>query len=219
MIDDEGRRSAAGATREDRRAMLQLNRLETLSDVVFAIVIWRAFMILPNPLEAEVGWRTIGGFFAEEWPAFLAVGIGLAFTIIYWLQNNVLLGHLERTDGRHTLLVVLQLFFLLIFLRVIVMGVAFEPSAAMRALEGIAAAMVGISGAWGWAYAIKDRRLLPEELSDEEAGALNDRIAAEPATALFTIPFAFFPIFWEISWFSYPMWIRLVKRRRQGKAG
>ncbi len=218
MLNDEGHRTGAGATREERRAVLQLHRLETLSDVVFAIVIWRAFMILPNPLEEEVGWRTIGGFFAQEWPAFLAVGIGLAVTIIYWLQNNALLGHLEKTDGRHTLLVILQLFFLLVFLRVIVMGVAFEPSTAMRALEGIAAAMVGISGAWGWAYAIKDRRLLPAEMSDEEAGALNDRIAAEPATALFTIPFAFFPVLWELSWFSYPVWIRLVKGRREKRA-
>ena len=78
--------------------------------------------------------------------------------------------------------------------------------------------MVGISGAWGWAYAIKDRRLLPAEMSDEEAGALNDRIAAEPATALFTIPFAFFPVLWELSWFSYPVWIRLVKGRREKRA-
>ena len=172
-------------------------------------------MILPNPAEDNFHWSGIGEFFAAEWPAFLAVAIGVAFTIIYWLQSNVLLGHLEKTDGRHTLLVILQLFFLLIFLRVILMGVAFDPSVGMRALEGAAAAMVGISGAWGWAYAIKNRRLLPDDMSDDEARALNDRIAAEPATALFTVPFAFFPILWEISWFSYPMWIRLVKRRRE----
>jgi hypothetical protein len=145
------------------------------------------------------------------------VAIGLAFTMIYWLQSNVLLGQLERTDGRHTVLVILQLFFLLLFLRVIAMGVAFDPSPGMRALEGLAAAMVGISGAWGWAYAIKDRRLLPDDISDDAARRLSDRITAEPATALFTLPFAFFPILWEISWFSYPMWVRLVKRRREKK--
>jgi uncharacterized membrane protein len=218
MLNDQGQRTGDGATLEQRRTILQLNRLETLTDVVYAIVIWRAFMILPNPIEGDWSWGGVGAFFAAEWPAFLAVGIGLAFTVIYWLQSNALLGQLEKTDGRHTLLVILQLFFLLIFLRVIVMGVAFDPSPGMRALEGIAAAMVGISGAWGWVYAIKDRRLLPDDMSDDAARSMSDRITAEPATALFPVPFAFFPILWELSWFSYPMWIRLVRRRREKKS-
>jgi uncharacterized membrane protein len=217
MLTDQGQRVGDGESSEGRRTVLQLSRLETFTDVVYALVLWRAFLILPNPIQDDWGWRSMGAFFAAEWPAFLAVAIGLAFTMIYWLQSNVLLGQLERTDGRHTVLVILQLFFLLLFLRVIAMGVALDPSPGMRALEGLAAAMVGISGAWGWAYAIKDRRLLPDDISDDAARSLSDRITAEPATALFTLPFAFFPILWELSWFSYPMWIRLVKRRREKK--
>ena len=215
MITYRGRGVEDGGPPEGRRAVLQLSRLETFTDVVYALVLWRTFLILPNPIEDDWGWRSMGAFFAAEWPAFLAVAIGLVLTIIYWLQSNVLLGQLERTDGRHTVLVILQLFFLLLFLQVITIGVAFDPSPGMRALEGLAAAMVGISGAWGWAYAIKDRRLLPDDVPDDAARTLSDRITAEPATALFTLPFAFFPLLWELSWFSYPMWVRLVKRRRK----
>jgi hypothetical protein len=45
-----------------------------------------------------------------------------------------------------------------------------------------------------------------------------DRILAEPITAIVTIPVAFVgPIFWEISWLSYPLLVILVRGRRQTK--
>lgn len=201
-----------------KKSILQLSRLETLSDVVYALVLWRLFTLLPSPTQEDWGRETIGGFFMDELPAFVAVAIGLAFTIIYWLQSNALLGDLERTNGRHTVLSIVQIFLLLIFLKVVGLSVALEPSAGVRAMESLAAAAVGIAGAWAWSYAIKDRRLLSASVSDEDALAVRDRITGEPLTALFTVLFAFFPIFWELSWFSYPLVIRLVRGRRVRKA-
>ena len=45
------------------KATLQLSRLETLSDVVFALVLWRLFTLIPIPDQEEWGWRSIGEFF------------------------------------------------------------------------------------------------------------------------------------------------------------
>ena len=99
------------------------------------------------------------------------------------------------------------------------MGIEVEASGGARVFESLAAAMVGITGGFAFAYAAKGRRLLREELSADEARAIADRTLAEPLTALFTIPFAFMgPWLWEAAWLVYPLVLRLLKRRRKRPA-
>jgi len=204
---------------DSKKSILQLKRLETLTDVVYALVLWRLFTLLPNPTQDDWGWATLGDFFKEELPVFVIVIISLTFTIIYWLQNNSLMGDLDKTDARHTILSIVQLFILLLFLQVVALSVTLEASTGVRAMESVATAMVGIAGAWAWSYAIKDRRLVSPHVTAEDALAVRDRITAEPLTALLTLPLAFFPVVWELGWLSYPLVIRLVRRRRINKAG
>jgi uncharacterized membrane protein len=203
---------------KNRRVILQLARLETLTDVVFAIVIWRIFVLIPKPEEANWHWDHIGSFLTSNILTFALVIIGLAITIIYWLQNNALFGNLERTDSLHTAISILQLFFLLIFLYSIRLGVVLGASTATRAFESSAAALVGIASAAGWYYAMKNRRLLASDFTQQDANALLDRIMAEPITAIITLPCAFIgPVVWEISWLSYVLVASVLKRRRRGK--
>ncbi len=199
---------------KEERATLQLSRLERLSDVVYALVLLRIFMLIPRPGEGDWHWNSIGPFVMDNRMTFVAVAVALAVTIIYWLQNNVLLSHLERTDARHTSLMIVQLFSLLIFLYAIGLGIALGASPGTRAFESVTAALLGISGGWAWQYAIKKRRLLRPDVTDDEARALAHRITAEPLTALVTIPLAYVgPIVWELSWLSYPLWVSLLRRR------
>jgi uncharacterized membrane protein len=201
-----------------RRESLQLQRLARMVDVVYAIIIWRAFTLLPRPTSEQMSWEHIGTFLSDNLGGFLMVIIAIVFTIIYWIQNNVLFGNLQSTDSRHTILSILQLFFLLVFLVVLRLGIELGASTGTRALESIAAALVGIAGGWGWAYAIKNHRLLLPEVIEQYAYRLRDRILAEPITALITLPFAFVgPILWEISWLSYPLVVWLVRQRRRTK--
>jgi uncharacterized membrane protein len=201
-----------------RRESLQLQRLARMVDVVYAIIIWRAFTLLPRPTAEQLSWEHIGAFLSANIGGFLLVIIGIVVTIIYWLQNNVLFGNLQSTDSRHTILSILQLFFLLIFLVSLRLGIDLGASTGTRALESIAAALVGIAGGWGWLYAIKNHRLLLPEVTEQYAYQLRDRILAEPITAIITIPLAFVgPILWEISWLSYPLVVLLVRRRRRAK--
>ncbi len=199
-----------------RRESLQLQRLARMVDVVYAIIIWRAFTLLPRPTAEQLSWEHIGSFLNANIGGFLLVFIGIVVTIIYWLQNNVLFGNLQSTDSRHTILSILQLFFLLVFLVSLRLGIDLGASTGTRALESIAAALVGIAGGWGWLYAIKNHRLLLPEVTEQYAYRLRDRILAEPITAIITIPLAFVgPIIWEISWLSYPLVVLLVKRHRR----
>ena len=201
-----------------RRASLQLQRLARMIDVVYAILIWRCFMLLPRPTTEQLNWEHIGAFLIANIGGFLAVLIGIIVTIIYWIQNNTLFGNLQSTDSRHTILSILQLFFLLIFLVSLRLGIDLGESDFTRAFESLAAALVGIAGSWSWLYAIKNHRLLLPEVTGPYAYRLRDRILAEPITALITIPFAFVgPILWELSWLTYPLVVLLVRRRRRAK--
>jgi uncharacterized membrane protein len=201
------------------RESRQLRRLEVLIDVVFAIVIWRAFMLIPRPGEGGWNWDSITDMLASNILTLVIVMIGVVVAIVYWLQNNALFGNLDRTDGVHTALSILQIFFLLLFLYSIRIGAALEASSGTRAFECCTAALVGIAAALGWSYAIKNRRLVSADLTDQEARNLQIRILAEPITALITLPCAFIgPWIWEASWLSYPLFASLLKRwMRAGK--
>jgi uncharacterized membrane protein len=183
---------------------------------VYALVLFRLFLLIPMPEHTDWHWGFFVDFFGDNAMSFVLVAIGLAVTIIYWGQNNMLLGSLHKTDPRHTALSILQVFFLLMFILALKIGIDLGPSPGTRALESAAAALVGFAAGWGWSYAIKDRRLLHADVSDEEALETRDRILAEPVTALVTIPFAFIgPWLWEAAWLTYPLMVTLLSRRRR----
>jgi uncharacterized membrane protein len=201
-----------------RRESLQLQRLERMVDVVYAITIWRAIMMFPRPTAEQLSWEHIGAFLKASSGDFLGVMVGIVIVIIYWLQNNALFGNLQTTDSRHTILSILQLFFLLLFLLSSRLSIDLGSSNGTRMFESIAAALVGITSSWGWSYAIKNHRLLLPEVTEQYAYRLRDRYLAEPLTALITIPMVFVgAIPWEISWLSYPLVVGLVRRRRRAK--
>lgn len=192
----------------------QLRRLERLIDVVFALVIWRIFTILPRPNPADPQWDSMLDMLASEWVRFVVPVIGILIVVIYWLQNNALLSRLRTTDAVHTSISMFQLFFLLFFLYAIGVGLRVEAAADTRAFESAAAALVGLAAYLGWWYAWRKGELVAPEVSPEEAAALSKRNLAEPITALLTIPFAFVgPIAWELSWFLYPGLRYLLSRR------
>ena len=181
----------------------QLSRLETLMDVMFALMLFRVIAPLPMPQE-ESGWVwTFGAltdFFAEEGGAILMAVIGVILIVVYWLQNNKLLGNLVRTNGNHVSFCIGQLVFLMFYAYGMAIAEEFD-SPSTRALQSLALAGVGLSGFFGFRYAARNRRLLSDAMSDQDADALKISVLPEPVAALLTIPLAFVgPWAWEIGW-------------------
>jgi uncharacterized membrane protein len=194
----------------------QLNRLTRVVDVVFALVIWRAFMLLPHAGE-NPAWTSVADMLADEWQVFGVVLLLTLIVIIYWQQHNMITRHLIATDARHSGLAIFQLLFLLLFLYAISQGLQLGASASQRAFESSTAVLVGVLSNLSWRYATRNRkRMIDPEASDEKIDQVSHKILAEPVTALLTIPFAFMgPWFWELSWFLYPLIRKFFSRFRK----
>jgi uncharacterized membrane protein len=185
---------------------LKLIRLERVMDVVYALVIWRLFMILPRPDKGEGDTNSVLELLANNWDTFIIVLLALVIVIVFWLQNNSLFACLKATDRIHTAITIFQLFFLLFFLYSIGAGIRLGAAADSRLLESFAALLLAISAYLGWYYAYRKGDLVSDDVPVEKSEALLKRNLAEPITALLTMPFAFMgPIAWELSWFLYPV--------------
>ena len=196
---------------------LQLSRLERLADVIYALVLWRLFTLIPKPVSADGAWHSFSEYLGENGMMLVTIVIGVIFVIIYWLQSNTLLGNLEKSDGKHTILSIIQLFALLLFLLSLNLGAVMGGSAFTRAFESATAALAGLSAAFAWMYGIKSRLIQPD-VSDFHAQKILDGVLAEPLTALMTIPFAFAgPWIWEASWLLLIPTNMILKRIRTKK--
>ncbi len=201
----------ANAAEDARLQRRQLNRLTTLVDVVYAIAIVRVFLLLPRPDEG--GWASLAELLADEYLVFWFAFLAIVIVAIYWLQTNLLFGKLKKTDSRHSIIVLFQIFFTLVMLYSIRLGIEFEPGTVTRAFESIAVGMVGVMAFAGWQYAIAGRRLIGDEVSDGEALRIRIVILAEPLTALVALACSFFgTVVWELSWFAYPVIALLLRR-------
>lgn len=195
------------------RAARQLYRLENLIDVIYAITIWRLFMLLPRPKE-NFEWQSVLQLISENGLRFVFILIGIIVVIIYWKQNNMLFKYLERTDNTHITYSILQIFSLLLFLYAMGLSARFENDAGARLMESTMATLMGLLSYLGWRHAINKGKLLASDITDEEKQSISTRIIAEPLTALITIFFAFYPKLWEVSWLFYPVAVYYFRRNR-----
>lgn len=194
----------------------QLRRLERMMDLVFALAIWQMVVILPRPNPEDPEWETVWQMLTEQRMDFTGSLVGILILVVYWVQNNAHFSRLRATDPVHTALAIFQLFFVMFLLYAVALSMGVGSAYDTRALESVAAFLLGLFAYLGWRYAAAGRRLVSEELSDEEIRAISKWNLAEPLTALLTIPFAFVgPIAWELSWFLYPL-LRWLSRRRVG---
>ncbi|WP_031481053.1 TMEM175 family protein [Maridesulfovibrio frigidus] len=197
--------------REKRHAR-QLPRLKVFMDVVFAILLWQIFMMLPdikNYPEVKTVWELLT-IDLDDLATFV---IGLIFIVIYWGQNNRLFSHLVSTDNKHTAISVVQLFLLLTYFHFMSMGLRFNDDPSALLMQSVSLALVGFTSMWGWHYAANKKDLIDSDMPKNNIPYMKVTILPEPIAACISIPFAFVgPIAWEISWLSYPIVAYLIKK-------
>jgi hypothetical protein len=203
-----------------RRGSLLLTRLERLSDVVYGIIIWQLFMLIPTPDSVGKDWDSLGAYIDDAGITILVALIGIGWTIVYWRQSGRHLAALQTTDGLHSALSILQLFFLFVFLYSMKLGVDIGGMAGTWALESCSATAVGLCSLFAFAHARRKRRLLHPDVTDDEARQIAVRARAEPLSTGITIPFAFvtaplffgFNLTWEFSFLIYGIVVAVMHR-------
>jgi len=210
---DNSARPFGGVMSKGSNSQKQLLRLERLTDLVYALVIWRIFMMLPRPSFDNPEWETVADMLISEWAGFVVPLLAILIVIVYWLQSNSLLSKLKGTNALHTGISIFQVFFVLFYLYALGLGIGVGSADDTRVLESSAAVLVGACAYLGWWYACRKGALLADDVSDAEAKKIAKANFAEPMTALLTIPAAFIgPWAWELSWFLYPFLKWLFRR-------
>ena len=195
----------------------KLQRLETLMDSVFAIVIVLLAVSLPLPHDNDWFGDSLTAFLLDQTNEISYAVIGMVLVTIYWIQNNLLFENLACTDNKHSVISLFQIFLLLIYFYAIGLSIDFEDQFAALAMQSISAALVGIAAVAGWWYASSGRRLLSADTDDATIKEIKVNILAEPVTALITLPFAVLgPDIWGVVWFIYPLVSYVIKKTRIG---
>jgi len=211
-------KSKQRTTAELERDAKQLQRLERLIDFIFAILIWQLFQNLPVPSAEEFEKHSNFELLNAYKDSLIMILIGAFLIITYWGQNNRVFGNLVRTDGKHAVLSLMQLFFLLLYIYSVGFEMVFSGFPIALLSQSVTLALSGFFGVLAWAYAKKDRRLISDVIDDEEAEQLKISIFPEPLAATFTIPFAFIsPLAWNLAWLSLILFSLWLKRRHAKK--
>jgi uncharacterized membrane protein len=201
---------------QKERDAVQLRRLHMLTDVIFAVLLIRLFMLLPHPVKPETGAFDPLVIFTEGGANFIMFVIGFILITIYWIQNNKTSGNLVATDGKHVALSILQMAFLLLYFYSVRLDMETDSDVLALFMQSVSLALAGFAGVAAWVYASKRGKLVSEAVSPEEADDLKISILSEPLAAAFTIPFAFIgPLEWNISWLSVIVFGIFLKKRHK----
>lgn len=176
-----------------------LSSVQIVINVLYALMIFQVFLILPRPDDPELRYHSLEQIYSENLNVLLVMVVGLVLIILYWIQFNRQLGNLVRSTPIHASLSVLQMFCLMIYLYFLRFDMEFDGMKLALQMESIFLALAGFVGAFNWLYARK-HQLTSDNIDDNEVKGIFYSLLPEPLASLFTLPFAAFgPGIWTLS--------------------
>ena len=197
----------------------RLRRLETFIDIVYAVLFVRFIMYLPET--EDMAWTDLPfgilSLLLDNSLELMRLFIAVSLTLISWNLTHKLLGPLERSNAVHTLLALLQLFFVCLFL----FFASADPAAgsvSSRVGQCICLAISGFIGIASWSYARKNG-FAKAELTEVQKDDVGRSVIIEPVTALLNTGLGFVGVgTWTLGWFMIPLMLvgarRLLERDR-----
>ncbi|MCF6222760.1 MAG: hypothetical protein L3J34_03425 [Flavobacteriaceae bacterium] len=176
-----------------------LNSLKVIINVLYALMIFQAFLILPRPDDPELEYHSLSQIFSEHIMQLVLIVVGLIMIITYWIQFNKQLGNLVRSSPMHATLAVIQMFCLMLYLYFVRFDLEFEGMTLALQMESVFLALAGFIGVYNWIYARKNN-LTSDQINEDEERTILYQILPEPIAALFSLPFASIsPAAWTLS--------------------
>ena len=179
-----------------------LNSIRIVINVLYALMIFQTFLILPRPGDPLLEYNSLPQIYAENINELLVIVVGLVLIVMYWIQFNRQLGNLVRSSPVHASLAVAQMICLMIYLYFVRFDMEFDGMQLALQMESIFLALAGFIGAFNWRYA-RTNKLTSDQINNDEEMAMFYSLLPEPVTSLFTLPFASFgPTIWTISFLA-----------------
>ena len=186
-------------------------------DVVYGLMIFRLFTLLPHPTKEQLANRDFYGMYAENGSNLIIVLIGITLIIIYWGQSNRQLGFLSRIDNVVAALAIIQVFSLLIYLYFMRLDNETDGDEFTLLMESVFMALAGFIGIFNWEYS-RRKGFFDEMLTPKESYETVYRFYPEPIVACLTIPLAFIGTNWYmIGWLLLIPVSWLMNKRKKKK--
>lgn len=187
---------------ELERGVGLLSSVKIVVNVLFALLIFQAFLILPRPGDPLLEYNTLEEIFSEHIMSLLVIVVGLILIIIYWIQFNLLFGNIKRSTPLHAILALTQVIFLMIYLYFLRFDMEYDGLTLALQMESIFLALAGFIGAFNWRYA-KSIGLTSEQITAKEELDLFYKVLPEPIASVITFPFAVMgPGIWTFAFLS-----------------
>jgi len=207
-------------TAEIERGVGILNSLKIVINVLYALMVFQAFLILPRPDDPELEYHSLSQIFSEHIIQLVVIVVGLIMIITYWIQFNKQLGNLVRSSPMHAAFAIIQMICLMLYLYFVRFDMEFEGMTLALQMESIFLALAGFIGVYNWVYARKNN-LTSDQIDETEEKAIFYQILPEPLAALFSLPFATMsPGAWTISFLIIiPLgyFLNLIKKKQESK--
>ena len=197
MINKTVKKPPTDAEKERGREFLF--SLKILTNVLFALLLFQIFMILPRPDDPLLEYYTLNQIFNGNIDEIMVMLVGLILVVMYWIQINKQLGNLKRSTGFHASMGVAQMFCLMLYLYFVRFDMEFDGLEIALQMQSVFLALAGFLGVYNWVYARK-HKLTSDAINDQEEKHMFYQLLPEPSAALFSLPFASFgPEVWTLS--------------------
>ena len=194
-----------------------LNSLKIVINVLYALMIFQAFLILPRPDDPELEYQSLSQIFSDNVMQLIIILIGLILIVTYWIQFNKQLGNLVRSSPAHASLAIIQMICLMLYLYFVRFDMAYDGMTLALQMESIFLALAGFVGVINWIYARRNG-LTSDQINDEEELSILFKLLPEPTASLISLPFAVFgPDIWTISFLSIIPLTYIFNRIRRRK--
>jgi hypothetical protein len=176
-----------------------LNSLKVVVNVLYALLIFQAFLILPRPDDPDLEYFSLSQIYSDNVMKLVVIVVGLILIITYWIQANRQLGNLVRSSPTHAALAIVQMICLMLYLYFVRFDMEFDGMTLALQMESIFLALAGFIGVYNWTHARKND-LTSDQINKDEERTILYQILPEPIASLFSLPFATIsPAAWTLS--------------------
>jgi magnesium-transporting ATPase (P-type) len=198
------------------RGVSILSSIKIVINVLYALLIFQVFLILPRPDDPELAYHSLSQIYSEHIIQLVMIVVGLILIMMYWIQFNTQMGNLVRSSPLHATLAVVQMVCLMIYLYFVRFDMEFDGMKLALQMESIFLAAAGFIAAINWRYARRNG-LTSDQIDKNEELNIFYKILPEPMASLFTLPFAGLgPNYWTLAFLSiipFGYILKLVRKK------